>query len=66
MRIIRELRNVLDGPYRILDGQEDKDEKKRGQAGAGFSEGESRVVRKLIDIGLVVPQKDSAKKKPRW
>ncbi len=54
MKIIREARNILDGKYTIRE-----DRKKRETetpAPSGFVGGESRVVRRLLELGLALPQ----------
>ena len=63
MKIIREVRNVLDGKYTVRDNE---DERKRDtNVTSGIVGGESRVVRKLIDAGLLIPQNGGAKAKKR-
>jgi len=62
MRIIREVRNVLDGPYRAL---EDNDRAEKKKAAANFRGEESRVVRKLLDLGLAIPKKSGADQSKR-
>lgn len=64
MGIIREVRNILDGPYRILE-EDNKTKKKSSEVGASFREGESRVVRKLIDLGLARSEKNRADRNQR-
>ncbi len=68
MRIIREIRNVLDGEYTVRDADE-KRERNTDAAGrfreSGFREGESRVIRRLLDAGLAIPQIGEAKPKKR-
>ncbi|MBC7808571.1 MAG: hypothetical protein H7145_20755 [Akkermansiaceae bacterium] len=61
MKIIREVRNVLDGKYTVRD----EERKQNTGAGVGFREGESRVVRKLLEAGLAIPQIGEAKPKKR-
>ncbi|MBC8134862.1 MAG: hypothetical protein H8F28_03130 [Fibrella sp.] len=63
MKIIREVRNVLDGKYTVRDSEEER--KRSTGAGSGFREGESRVVRKLLEAGLAIPQNSEAKPKKR-
>ncbi len=65
MRIIREVRNALDGPYKMWGGRDEKDDKKKDTAGSGFREGESRIVRKLLELGLAIPETGDAKKDSR-
>lgn len=60
MKIIRQVRNVLDGKYTVREADEER--KPETSTGSGFREGESRVVKKLIDAGLLIPQGDT---KPR-
>ena len=58
MKIIREVRNAIDGKYRVTVPDE-PDEKRERQAAvipAGFRETESRVVRVLQDAGLILSQ----------
>ena len=56
MKIIREVRNVLDGRYTV---REDDEKRKTPVAVAGgFRETESRVVKKLMDLGLAIPSKE--------
>jgi hypothetical protein len=63
MKIIREVRNVLDGKYTIRESDEER--KHRTDARDGFLGGESRVVRKLLEAGLAIPQSSEAKSKKR-
>lgn len=63
MKIIREVRNVLDGKYTIRETDEER--KRETNVGSGIVGGESRVVRKLIDAGLLIPQNGEAKAKKR-
>ena len=64
MKIIREVRNVLDGKYTVRDTDEER-KRSTGATGVGFRETESRVVRKLLDAGLAIPQTGEAKPKKR-
>ena len=61
MKIIREVRNVLDGKYTVRE----EERKQNTGTGGGFREGESRVVRKLLEAGLAIPQIGEAKPKKR-
>lgn len=63
LKIIREVRNVLDGKYTIRDSEEER--KQSMPTGNGIVAGESRVVRKLIEAGLAIPQNGEAKAKKR-
>lgn len=63
LKIIREVRNVLDGKYTIRDSDEER--KQNTTAASGIVAGESRVVRKLIEAGLAIPQNGEAKAKKR-
>ena len=59
MKIIREVRNVLDGKHTVRE--EEKSAEKTPQVAGGFRETESRIVKKLMDLGLAVPQQSKKK-----
>ena len=54
-KMMRQVRNVWDGKYTIIGSADDKAEREPRAAG-GLRETDSRVVKKLLDVGLAFPQ----------
>ncbi len=58
-KMMRQVQNVWDGKYTIIGGADE--DKREPRAAGGLRETDSRVVKKLLEIGLAIPQTETDK-----
>ncbi|MBC8142098.1 MAG: hypothetical protein H7Y38_11735 [Armatimonadetes bacterium] len=62
--MMRQVQNAWDGKYVIVGGSDNKTDRESKPTG-GFRETESRVVKRLVDMGLAIPQTGTEKSTKR-